>query len=59
MNKTSDVIPSFKITDTTCVPISLEVGEILNVLPKNVTKEGNTGVIETRSESMSKVVGSV
>jgi hypothetical protein len=41
VNKTSDVIPSLKTTDITYEPRSLAVGEIVNVLLENVTKEGN------------------
>jgi hypothetical protein len=40
VNITSAVIPSFKITDITNDPTSLAVGVIVNVFPKNVTKDG-------------------
>jgi hypothetical protein len=59
VNKTSAVIPSFKITDTTYDPISSAVGVIVKVFPENVTKEGKVAVIVTGSESMSIVEGSV
>ena len=59
VNKTSDVIPSFKANGITYNPRSLIVGEIIKVLAENVTKDGNTGVIVTKSKSTSIIEGRV